>query len=189
MIVQDTRAPASTESAAVALFNNHEYVEAAVKQLADNTFDITKVTVVGHGFHTEQHVAGFYNTGDRVKLWGKQGAFWGGLWGLLLGGWYMTIPLFGPMLVAGHLAVIIAAAIEGSIVVGGLSALGAALYSIGIPKDTVLRYEAAVKADGFLLMLCGTPSEVERARAVLQNAHPTQLDIHENLNMNLPVAK
>ncbi len=36
-------------------------------------------------------------------------------------------------------------ALEGAAVVGGLSALGAGLYSIGIPKDSVFQYETAVK--------------------------------------------
>ena len=184
MIVKDSQTPVSTGSAAVALFISHEYVQAAVKQLADNKFDITKITVIGRGFHTEDHVAGFYTTGDRVKFWGKWGAFWGTLWGLLFGGIYMTIPLVGPIVVVGHLTALVAAVLEGAVVVGGLSALGAALYSVGIPKESVLRYEKEIKADGFMLMLYGTPSEVERARAILQTTQPTQLDIHENVNVN-----
>jgi hypothetical protein len=184
MITHDPQAPASTDSAAVALFNTHEYAEAAVKQLAENNFDVRKITVIGRGFHTEDHVAGFYNMGDRVKFWGKWGAFWGALWGILFGGLYIAVPLLGPVVVVGHLTVMVAAAIESAVVVGGLSALGAALYGIGIPKDSVVRYEAAIKADGFMLMLSGTPSEVERARAILQNMHPTELNIHENINVS-----
>ena len=57
-------------------------------------------------------------------------------------------------------------AVETAIMVGGLSALGAALYSIGIPKDSVIQYEAAVKADSFLVMAHGTPAEMARAKAV-----------------------
>jgi hypothetical protein len=190
MTIQTTEAKSQVETTAavVAVFDNHEYAEAAVRHLADTEFDITKISVIGRGFHTEQHVAGFYNAGDRIKCWGKEGAFWGSLWTLLLGGLYMTIPVFGPVMVVGHLAVMVTAAIEGAIVVGGLSALGAALYSIGIPKDTVLRYEEAVKADGFLVLVHGTTSEVDRARAILQNSHPTQLNVHDDINMNLPVA-
>lgn len=184
MIAQDPQAPASTDSAAIALFSTHEYAEAAVKQLAENKFDVRKITVIGRGFHTEDHVAGFYNMGDRVKFWGKWGAFWGALWGILFGGLYIAVPLLGPIVVVGHLTAIVAAALESAIVVGGLSALGAALYGIGIPKDSVVRYEAAIKADGFMLMLSGTPSEVERARAILQNMHPTELNIHENINVS-----
>lgn len=52
--------------------------------------------------------------------------------------------------------------------VGGLSALGAALVGIGIPKDSVLQYETALKADKFLLVAHGTQDEVARAREVLR---------------------
>lgn len=189
MITQNVQPIVGADNAAVAVFDNHEFAEAAVKQLAASGFDITKVSVVGRGFHTEESVAGFYNAGDRVKFWGTNGAFWGSLWGLLFGGLFMTIPVIGPVVVLGHLAVMVVAAVEGAIVVGGLSALGAALYSIGIPKDTVLRYEEAVKAEGFLVIVHGTPSEVERARAILQNGQATQLDVHTGVNMDLPMAE
>ena len=36
-------------------------------------------------YHSEENVVGFYNAGDRMMYWGKTGAFWGGLWGLLFG--------------------------------------------------------------------------------------------------------
>jgi hypothetical protein len=188
MTAQNLQPTAGTDTAAVAVFDNHEFAAGSVKQLADSGFDIKKVTVVGRGFHTEENVAGFYNAGDRVKFWGKNGALWGGLWGLLMGGLFMTIPFIGPVVVVGHLAVMVVAAVEGAIVVGGLSALGAALYSTGIPKDSVLRYEEAVKADRFLVIVHGTPSEVERARSILHNAHSTQIDIHDHMNMTLPAA-
>ena len=54
--------------------------------------------------------------------------------------------------------------------VGGVNALGAALYSIGIPKDSVLQYETTVKADGFLVMAHGTAAEIARAKAILRMA-------------------
>ncbi|MHB8442402.1 MAG: general stress protein [Candidatus Tyrphobacter sp.] len=174
------------DTAAVAVFDNHEYAEAAVKKLAASRFDITKVSVVGRGFHTEEKVAGFYNAGDRVKFWGTNGAMWGGFWGLLAGGLFMTVPFIGPVVVVGHLAMMVVAAVEGAIVFGGLSALGAALYSVGIPKDSVLRYEEAVKAEGFLVIVHGTPEEVEYARSILQNEHPIQIDIHKAVNMTAP---
>lgn len=183
MTMQDVPPASGTDTAAVAVFDNHDYAEAAVKQLAASGFDIKKVSVVGRGFHSEEKVAGFYNAGDRIKFWGRNGALWGGLWGLFFGGLYMTIPVIGPVVVVGHFAIMVAAAIEGAIFTGGLGALGAALYSIGIPKDSVVRYEEAVKADGFLVIVHGTPAEVEAARALLKNAHSTQIDIHDKINM------
>ena len=37
-----------------------------------------KLSIVGKGYHIDKQVVGYYNTGDRMKYWGKVGAFWGG---------------------------------------------------------------------------------------------------------------
>jgi hypothetical protein len=62
--------------------------------------------------------------------------------------------------------------------VGGLSALGAALYSIGMPKDSVIQYEAAMKADGFLVIAHGGAEDIARAKAILGAANSTRLEVH-----------
>jgi hypothetical protein len=111
--------------------------------------------VVGKGYHTDEKVVGFCNAGDRIKFWGKNGALWGGLWGRLFGALFMMIPGIGHVVVLGYLATMVVSAAEGAIVLGGLSALGAALYSSGIPKDSVIAYETAVKSDQFLVMAHG----------------------------------
>jgi hypothetical protein len=172
----------STDTAAIAVFKDHDLADIAVKRLASSGFDITKVTIIGRGFHSEENVTGFYSTGDRVRFWGRYGAFWGGVWGLLFGGVFLMIPAFGPVIVAGHFAAMVLAGIEGSIAVGGLSAVGAALYSIGIPKDDAIRYEKALKADAFLIVVHGTASEVHRARVVLEKAQPERVDVHGNID-------
>jgi hypothetical protein len=77
-------------------------------------------------------------------------------------------------------------AVETAIMVGGLSALGAALYSIGIPKDSVIQYEAAVKADSFLVMAHGTAAEMARAKAILSTANPSRLDVHADVKAEEP---
>jgi len=59
-------------------------------------------------------------------------------------------------------------AIGGAILAGGLSALGAALYTIGIPRDSAIAYESHVKANRFLVMACGSAEQAERARAALK---------------------
>jgi hypothetical protein len=117
--------------------------------------------------------------GDRVKFWGKRGAFWGGLWGWLFGGVSMLVPIFGHLVVIGYLAAMVVSALEGAMVVGGLSALGAALYSSGIPKNSIVAYESALKADGFLVMARGTAEEMPRARAILRAFNLQSRDLHE----------
>src|SRR5664279_2255542 len=125
----------------IAVFPDHQAAEAAVKKLSASGFEMRSLSVVGKGYHTDEKVVGFYNIGDRVKFWGKQGAFWGGLWGLFFGGLFITVPIVGYVAVLGYLATVMIAAIENAAVVGGLSALGAALFSIGVPKDSVVQYE------------------------------------------------
>jgi hypothetical protein len=72
----------------------------------------------------------------------------------------------------------IVGALEGAVVVGGLSALGAGLYSIGIPKDSVVKYETALNSDKFLLLAHGTADEVAKAKNILQTTHPVEIALH-----------
>lgn len=169
-------------SAAIATYDSHIDAETAVKTLTAAGFAPGTMSVVGKGYHTEEKVMGFYNAGDRIKIWGKQGAVWGGLWGALLGGLLVTAPAIGPVVIVGYLGAVAVTAIESAVVVGGVSAIGAAIYSIGIPKDSVLRYETAVKADGFLVMVHGNAAEVERARALLAQS-ASSVDVHNDLSV------
>ncbi len=156
----------------VAVYESHSQAEEAVRELQKAGFDMKKMSIVGKDYHTDEHVVGYYNSGDRMKYWGKLGAFWGGIWGLLFGAAFFVIPGIGPVLVGGPLVAWIIAALEGAVVVGGLSVLGAALYSIGIPKDSIVEYETALKSDKFLLVAHGTAEEVAKARDILQTTHP-----------------
>lgn len=166
-------------NAVIAVFTDHQGADAAVRKLADSGIDIKHLSVVGKGYHTDEKVVGFYNTGDRVKFWGKRGAFWGGLWGWLFGGVFMFIPVIGHVVVLGYLTTLVVSAIEGAVVVGGLSALGAALYSSGIPKDSVVAYETAIKADGFLVTAHGPAEEMARAKVILGTLGAERVDLHE----------
>jgi hypothetical protein len=68
-----------------------------VIELHKSGFDMKKLSIVGQGYHTEGSVVGYYNTGNRMKHWGKYGTFWGGLWGLLIGAAFFLVPGFGPV--------------------------------------------------------------------------------------------
>jgi uncharacterized membrane protein len=162
----------------VAVYKSHEEAEQAVRELKRSGFDIKKVSIVGKGLQSEEQISGFYNTGERIKAWGTFGAFWGALWGLLIGAAFFAVPGIGPVAVAGPLVAAIVTALEGAVFVGGLSAIGAALVGMGIPKDSVLQYEIALKASKFLLVVHSTADEVARARDILKNTHPEELDVH-----------
>jgi hypothetical protein len=151
----------------VAVFNTHEEAERAVKELQNEGFDMKKLSILGQDYHTEENVVGYYNAGDRMKYWGKLGAFWGGLWGVLFGAAFFWVPGIGQILVAGPLVSAIIGGLEGAALVGGLDAIGAGLYSIGIPKDSVLQYETTLKANKFVVIAHGAPEEVATAKHIL----------------------
>jgi hypothetical protein len=163
----------------VAIFKSHIEAEFAVKELQQSGFDMKKLSIVGRDYHTDENVIGYYNAGDRMKYWGKLGAFWGGFWGLLFGSAFFLIPGVGPLLVAGPLVGWIVGALEGAAVVGGLSALGAGLYSIGIPKDSILQYETAVKSGKYVLIAHGSDAETVHAREIISRTNPEALEAHQ----------
>jgi uncharacterized membrane protein len=165
-------------NAVVVVYGTHVEAEGAVKELQRAGIDMRTLSVVGKDPHTDEHVVGYYNTGDRMKYWGKTGAFWGGFWGLLFGSAFFAIPGIGPVLVAGPVVAWIVGALEGAVAVGGLSAIGAGLYSMGIPKDSIVKYETALRTDKFLLMVHGTPAEVEKAKDIIANTRPVNVTLH-----------
>src|ERR1700685_1996063 len=163
---------------AVAVFQTHSGAEQAVKELQHTGIDMHSVSIIAKDFHTDEQVVGYYNAGDRMKRWGKTGAFWGGFWGLLFGSAFFAIPGIGPILVAGPLVAWIIGALEGAAVVGGLSAIGAGLMSIGIPKDSVIQYDAALKTDKYLLVVHGTAADVEKAKEIIRGTTQVSYAIH-----------
>jgi hypothetical protein len=164
----------------VAVYGTHEQAEAAVKALQRQEFDMTKLSIVGKDYTSAENVVGYYNAGDRMMAWGRFGAFWGGLWGMLFGAAFFIIPGVGPLVVAGPLVAWIVGALEGAVVVGGLSALGAALVSAGIPKDGALKYETVLAAGKFVLIVRGPAEDAGRAKSLLE------LTQHEGLTAHAP---
>ena len=163
----------------VAIYETHQQAEQAVKELQEAGVDMKTLSIAAKGMHTDEHVVGYYNAGDRMKYWGKTGAFWGALWGLLFDSALFAIPGIGPVLMAGPLVSWIVAVLEGAVVFGGVSALGAGLASIGIPKDSVIQYETALKTDKFLLIVHGTTEAVAKAKKIIGGTKHISYTVHD----------
>lgn len=166
----------NTTDIAVAIYDSHQKAESAVKTLQRGGFDMKKLSIIGKDYHTEEHVVGYFNAGERAKFFGKFGAFWGGLAGMLFGTAFMFVPVVGHIVILGPLAATLVGGLQGAVVAGGLSALAGALIGIGIPKDSVLRYETAIKADKFLLIVHGTSEELTRAKEILANTDAASIE-------------
>ena len=171
----------------VGLFSSHLDAESAIKELEKSGYDMKQLSIVGKDYQTEENVVGYYNTGDRMATWGKYGLFWGWIWGLLFGSAFLIIPGLGAVMVGGPMVSWIIGALETAFVTGGLTAIGGALASIGIPKDSVIRYETALKAHKFMLIVHGTAQEVEKAKDILMENNAEEAIVH-NHDQNLSSA-
>ncbi|MFH0958066.1 MAG: permease [Pseudomonadota bacterium] len=161
------------------VYKTHIAAEAAVMELQKAGLDMKTLSVAGKVYHSDEHVVAYYNTGDRMMAWGKIGGFWDGLWGLLSGAGFFFVPGLGPIAVAGPLGSSIVKALEGAVIVGNLGAVGAGLFSIGIPKDSAIKYETMLKADRFIVICHGATGVVEKARSILEYTEATEVNIHD----------
>ena len=109
-------------NSAVAVYATHPQAEEALRAFQETGFDMKKLSIVGKDYHSEEHVIGFYNAGDRMKFWGKRGAFWRTFSGMLFGSALFLIRGVGHLMVLGPLAGWIVGALGEGAVVGGLTA-------------------------------------------------------------------
>jgi hypothetical protein len=142
-------------------------VEESVHRLRQSGFDLSKLSVVARDRRAKEQVVAHYGANGHARYWGEFGSFWSGMWASLSGWACLVIPDAGTILVAGPLGGWIVGVLDNEAVFGGLSALGASLYSLGIPKDAVLRCEAAVRMDKLLLVAHGAVDEVDKAAEIL----------------------
>jgi len=160
----------------IAVYATHDQALAALKMLNETGYDVKNLSIMGQDYATEERPVGFINTGDRMWSWGKLGAFWGMIWGLLLGSAMMFVPGVGYFMFAGW----IVGALEGAVVVGGLGAIGGALVSLGVPKNSVIDYESALKAGKFIVVVHGDEAEVKRAKTSLAGTGTSRLDTYSS---------
>ena len=156
------------KSAVFAIYDTHEEAEQAVRELERSGFDMQKLSIVGKDYQTEEDVVGYYTAGDRMmsrvrrRCFGKRD-----MGGLLFGSAFFLIPGIGPLL---------AGPADGRWIVGApkvrwwseaLSALGAGLYGLGIPKDSIIEYETQIKAGKYVVITHGSPDEVSKTEGTL----------------------
>lgn len=170
--------PMNQTDIAVAVYDSHLQADEAVRKLAKAGFDLKTISILGKDYQSEENVVGYFNLGDRAKFFGKLGAFWGGLAGMLFGSAMLFVPVVGHVVVMGPLAATLASGLQGAVLGGGVSALIGALTAIGVPKDSVLRYETALKADKFLVIVHGGGEQIRRAHGLLTAAGSVDVQAH-----------
>jgi hypothetical protein len=152
----------------VRVFATHTDAEQAIRAIAKSGFDMKKLSLIGKGYHTEEHPIGFYTAGNRIKTWGSTGAFWGGVWGLLFAPAVFFLPGVGLVALVGPIVAALISALEGAVMVGGVSAIGAALTTVGVSKPDAVRYDRALKSDNFVLLVHGSIEETAQVDRLLE---------------------
>ena len=173
----------------VAIFPDEKSTERVVKRLIDKGYQMDLISVLGQLHASGDDTLGIYhlNVGDRMKAWGKQGIFWGGLWGMLAGasGLFM-IPGVGAVAAAGYIVeAIVGGAVLGAGTMGGaaaLSQLAVAYHRAGIPEEKIESLHKAIEEGKYVLMLRGAASELDQWREVIVSGKPEEID-------NLPYSR
>lgn len=149
------------------LFSTHGEAERAIRSLASTGFNVRHLSLIGTGVQSEEHQVHLYTVADSIRAWGGVGAFWVGVWGLLLAPTIFLLPGLGPVAIVGPLAGLMVGAIEGALVVGGASAPGAALTETGVERSGRLQFKSALKAEKYALIVHGSADEVEHVDLLL----------------------
>ncbi len=161
-----------------AVYDNHSDADEAVKLLLKEGVLKRHISVLGKGEEAEKETFEDEKENEVILAWGEQGAFWGGLWGLLAGGIYAFVPGFGPILATGHVIAALAGLIGGAATVGALSAFAAMLVEMGIEAAEAKRYEHLLKENKLLVIVHGDDAEVETARQILENYGRGEVKVH-----------
>ena len=150
----------------------------AVKDLQNAGFNMMNLSVAAREYPGPEHIIGYCSIGGQIKYWGKMGTFLGRCGAFWAGAAFFILPGVGPVLMAGPLIAGVVASMETGTVGGGLGVFGAGLRRLGIPRESVLRYESELGSDILLLIAHGTSDELLRARDILHSTRPSELNIH-----------
>jgi hypothetical protein len=155
------------ENATVAVYTDPHKAREAVKELERMGFNLNQLSLAGIVTPGRQTAVACYSDGTCIKCWGELSSLWNSLCSVIEGWAFLCLPGIGPMLVCGPLALWIVAALDNAAIFSNLSVFGATLYSIGIPRERVQYYEAALKDGKYLLIAHGPAREITHARRIL----------------------
>ena len=164
----------------VAVYPDHTAAEQAVRRLHEAGIALGDLSIVGRDFQMTEEPFGFVSVGDYVKAGAETGAWFGGLFGLLIGAGFLVLPGLGLVVVAGPVSVAVLAAIEGALAGGAVGSLGGALVGWGVPHDRAIKYEKQVKGGKFLVIVRSKPEVVARARSLLAPHGADHVDTYES---------
>jgi uncharacterized membrane protein len=151
----------------VKVYDNYEDAAKTVNTLLHNGVLKKYISVIGKGEQEEQNEFEYKKDAENMIFWGEQGAFWGGLWGLLMGGILFWTPGAGPIIATGRILAAIAGMAGGAAMFGATGALTAWLVDLGVEKKLAEEYGEMIKDGQIMVVVHGDEDAVEIAHKVL----------------------
>ena len=156
-----------SKKALVKVFDTYDEAAATVSKLLKNGVLKKYISVIAKGEQEEKNEFEYKKNSEHMIFWGEQGAFWGGLWGLLMGGILFWAPGVGPIVATGRILTAIAGMAAGAVMFGATGAMTAWLVDLGIEKSLAKEYGDMLQENKILVIVHGDEDAVEIAKKAL----------------------
>jgi len=141
-----------------------------IHRLIDGGISKGSISLVARSNEGEIEKTEIEKVDSDVKLWGTQGAIWGGLIGALMGGAFFIVPGFGPIVGVGPVSAALAGLLGGAMTGGAVLGLADALVEWGMSEHRAKRYEKLVEENKVLVIVHGSEEEVAKAEKILEES-------------------
>lgn len=174
---------------AVGTFSNREDAEFALRELQDAGFNMDKVSVIAKDAELEKDIGGVEVKSDKEQAKGgagagaSAGAITGGVMGLIGGLGVIALPGVGAI---AELGIVLANTLLGSGIGAAGGGLVGALIGWGIPEDRARYYDDMLSQGRYLVILEGTPAEMNGAEAILQNRRIQDWGVYSMMGTGYP---
>jgi len=162
----------------VGVFSNESEASNAIQQLKDAGFSTDDISVVSKNRKDVKHIS--EETGTKapegLATGAATGGVVGGVAGLLAGLGLAAIPVFGPIMAAGPIAVTLAGAAAGA----GAGGLVGGLIGLGIPEDEAREYETNVNEGNILVMVDSAAGNRSRIYDIFRANNATNSRYYDN---------
>jgi hypothetical protein len=156
-------------TALIALFPYAAQAASAILSLRRLGFETKNISVFGRMCASEEEdVVGLGVSDGRFVECGGPIGFWGRMCETLGEGGFFIVPRIGPIAIAGRFVRDLVAAVDDA-PCGALTALGSAIWRLGIERENVLRYEIEIRANECAVLALGTREQVLTAKAALDS--------------------
>ena len=152
-----------TEHQVLGLFPEEAAATRFIESLIAEDFPMDRMSLLHHAGGTGDDTFGlvYRDSEERIKVWGRKGALWGALGGLVAGlTGVFVLPGIGAVLVAGPIVDALAGALAGATLAGGgligaavLTAHGARSHQLELNEEALRQLEKGVSAGGYLIIL------------------------------------